>query len=241
MRVCVLGHLGMLGSMVFKYLSSTFDCQVETVDFRWPSIEFKKHLAEFSGDTIVNCIGAVPQRTNNFDVNFELPIWIDQNVVCKVVHAGTDYESDEDLYGESKRKVTQYLRDYGQRTKSIKCSIIGPELASKQGLLEWFLSSESDVHGYTHQMWNGITTLQWAKICWNLIKDYQVFEDVTIPYTDCISKFTLLIIIKEVYGKDLTILMNNKVKGDNCLEGNLPTPTIKEQLEELKGAHYDRD
>jgi len=226
--------------MVFKYLSSIAGCEVETVDFRWPSIEFKKHLSKFSGDAIVNCIGAVPQRTNNFDVNFELPIWIDQNVACKVVHTGTDYELHEDLYGKSKRKASEYLRDYGQRTKSIKCSIIGPELASKHGLLEWLLSSESDVHGYTHKMWNGITTLQWAKICWDLITDYERFGQITVPYSECISKFTLLNIIKEVYEKDLIILMNNKVKGDNCLEGNLPTPPIKEQLEELKRAHYDR-
>ena len=241
MRVCVLGHKGMLGSMVFKYLSGAADCQVETTNHRWPSPGFKKYLFEFSGDVIVNCIGAVPQRTSDFDINFELPIWIDKNAGCRVVHAGTDCEADDDAYGVSKRKAFNYLRDHGGRTKVIKCSIIGPELTSKQSLLEWFLSSEGEVHGYSQQMWNGITTLQWAKICWSLIKDYQSFPQATIPYSECISKFTLLDTIKDVYGKDITIHENDKIKIDKCLKGDLPTPSIKEQLLELKEMSYVRD
>ena len=231
----------MLGSMVFKYLSGIADCQVGTTIHRWPSPEFKKYLSDFSGDVIVNCIGAVPQRTSDFDINFELPIWIDKNVTCKVIHPGTDCEADKDPYGVSKRRAFDYLRDQGQRTKVIKCSIIGPELTSKQSLLEWFLSSEGEVHGYSNQMWNGITTLQWAKSCWALIKDYEMFGQAIIPYSECISKFTLLNIIKEVYGKDITIHMNNKIKIDKCLKGDLPTPSIKEQLVELKEISYDRD
>ena len=239
----------MLGSMVFKYLSSVADCQVETTNHRWPTAKFKNYLMEISGDVIVNCIGAVPQRTSSFDINFELPIWLDKNAGCNagrgfwcnVVHAGTDCEADDDAYGLSKRKAFNYLRDQGGRTKVIKCSIIGPELTNKQSLLEWFLSSEGEVHGYSQQMWNGITTLQWAKICWRLIKDYQSFPQVTIPYSECISKFTLLDTIKDVYDKDITIHENDKIKIDKCLKGDLPTPSIREQLVELKEVSYDRD
>jgi|TARA_A100000172_G_scaffold51200_2_gene32209 dTDP-4-dehydrorhamnose reductase len=225
----------MLGSTVLRYLSSVPECHVETVETRWPSSEFKNYLIEFSGDVIVNCIGAIPQRTNTFDINFELPIWIDQNASCSVIHAGTDCESDEDLYGASKRQAADYFMREGQRTKSIKCSIIGTELTSKQGLLEWFLASENELYGYTHQMWNGITTLQWAKICWDLIRDFQCFSEVVIPYSECISKFNLLTIMKDVYGKDIKILENDKIKINKCLVGNTSTPSIKEQLLELKG------
>ena len=227
----------MLGSMVLNYLSGVNGCEVETISGRWPTEQFKKSLLEFSGDVVVNCIGAIPQRTSEFDINFELPLWLDSNVSSRVIHAGTDCESDQDDYGISKRKASEYLQCHGQNTNIIKCSIIGPEVTGNEALLEWFLSSKSDVQGYSKQMWNGITTLQWAKVCWNIINDVEDFEKVTIPFSECISKFRLLSVIKEVYGKDITIHENDEIKINKCLKGNLPTPKIKDQLLELKEIH----
>ena len=129
----------------------------------------------------------------------------------------------------------------GQRTKIIKCSIIGPELNGNQSLLEWFLSSKEEVHGYSQQMWNGITTLQWSKICWELINNYQDFEQMTVPYSECISKFTLLNVIKEVYGKDIIIHPSDKIKINKCLRGNFSTPPIRDQLLDLKEMSHGRD
>jgi len=227
----------MLGSMVLNYLLGVNGCEVETISGRWPTEQFKKSLLEFSGDVVVNCIGAIPQRTSEFDINFELPLWLDSNVSCRVIHAGTDCESDQDDYGISKRKASEYLQCHGQNTNIIKCSIIGPEVTGNEALLEWFLSSKSDVQGYSKQMWNGITTLQWAKVCWNIINDVEDFEKVTIPFSECISKFSLLSVIKEVYGKDITIHENDEIKINKCLKGNLSTPKIKDQLLELKEIH----
>ena len=65
MKVFVLGHNGMLGHMVHKYLS-TKDCHVITTDLRWPIKNFKNKIIDFNGDFIINCIGAIHQKTNNF-------------------------------------------------------------------------------------------------------------------------------------------------------------------------------
>ena len=224
----------MLGSMVFNYLSKLPDCEVEVVDHRWPNSDFKKYLCDFRGDVVVNCIGAIPQRTSNFDVNFELPIWLDKTLDCPIVHPSTDCEIDEDDYGTSKRRAMEYLNKHGRKTWAIKTSIIGPELSTSYSLLEWFLHTTTpEVVGYTHHMWNGITTLQWAKICWELVNNFDRFSTITIPYSECISKFDLLNIIKEVYGKDVTIIGSDVVQKDKCLEGTLPTPNITQQLREL--------
>ena len=67
MKVLVLGHKGMLGNMVYKYLSTKEDCELITTDLRWPSEDFKNFAVNFDGDFIVNCIGAIHQKKTNYD------------------------------------------------------------------------------------------------------------------------------------------------------------------------------
>ena len=74
MKIFILGHRGMLGHMVHKYLSTKEDCELVTTNLRWPSEEFKKKVIDFDGDFVVNCIGAINQKNDDFDVNVDLPI-----------------------------------------------------------------------------------------------------------------------------------------------------------------------
>ena len=200
MKVLVLGHKGMLGHMVVRYLKSR-PIHVETTNQRFP---FKK--LDFKGEYIINCIGAIPQKTNNFNVNYELPIWLDNNMTCKIIHPGTDCEMDNDDYGLSKAKAAKYLIENSKRTKILKTSIIGPELDGNASLLEWFLSQEKEVFGYTKAMWNGNTTLQWAKQCLHLIENWDSYKTLTILEGECISKYNMLNPIKEVFGKTIKII-----------------------------------
>ena len=121
MKVLVLGHNGMLGHMVHKYLS-TKECEIITTDLRWPSEEFRNFIVDFNGDFVVNCIGAIHQRTNEFGVNTDLPVWLDginyRSKKFKIIHPGTDCEMDNDNYGISKRIAADYIRDYSKQTKS---------------------------------------------------------------------------------------------------------------------------
>ena len=113
MKVLILGSKGMLGHMVHKYLKS-LGVKVETYKGRWP--EDKSQISEFNGDYIINCIGAIPQRRNVFNINYELPIWLDLNTSCKIIHPGTDCDDDDD-YGNSKKKATNYIINEGKNTK----------------------------------------------------------------------------------------------------------------------------
>ena len=248
MKVLVLGHKGMLGHMVHKYLSTKEDCKLGTTDLRWPSEEFKDFIFDFwysqKGDYIINCIGAIHQRTDNFDVNTDLPIWLDESIHggirnCKIIHPGTDCEIDDDEYGISKRKAAEYLLEKGQMTKIIKTSIIGHELNTKVSFLDWFLNSENEVWGYSEAYWNGNTTLQWAKICYELMNNWNDYNQLTIPATDCISKYELLNIIKDVYDKDISVNLKSDIKIRKCLETNINVPTITNQLKEMKEFYYD--
>lgn len=232
MDILVLGHKGMLGHMVTSYLRKHHN--VTTVDSKFPEVHFLQFISNFKGDFIVNCIGAIPQKTNDFSINYDLPIWLDSNASCKIIHAGTDCEMDNDAYGISKRKASDFIKSSGTHTKILKSSIIGPELHSKSSLMEWFLNSEGTVKGYSEFFWNGNTTLEWAKQCELLMLKWNEYSIETILQGECISKCDLLEKIKFVFSKEIHILKDSSVKHNKCLIGNIRTPEIITQLIELK-------
>lgn len=239
MGIIVLGHKGMLGHMVVKYLSN-LNFNIKTISYKFPSKEFEEEIRNFNGDYIINCIGAIPQKTKNFSINLELPIWLSLNSPSKVIHPGTDCEIDNDDYGISKKNARDYIINNSTNTKIIKASIIGPELSSKNSLLEWFLNSENEVEGYTNAMWSGVTTLEWAKQCVNIINNWELYNSENIILSTCLSKYNLLNLIKDIFNKEINIKPNNKIHTNKCLiQGNLLVPNIEIQLMELKKYYYD--
>ena len=234
MKVLTLGHTGMLGNVVCDYLRGLDDTTIVTTRHRWSTDSFKTFVKNFDGDYIINCIGAIPQRTDKFEINYELPIWLDENVDCMIIHPATDCEMDEDDYGRSKFKAGRHLAIHGTKTKQIVTSIIGHELNTKVSLLDWFLNSEGEVSGYSECYWNGNTTLEWAKQTHKMMNNWERYAKRTVISTECISKYDLLNIIKEVYDKDIVINENYDVMINKCLNGQIKVPPIKQQLEELK-------
>jgi dTDP-4-dehydrorhamnose reductase len=236
MKVLVLGHKGMLGHMVTRYLRDN-KVEVVTSDARWPESPFK---SDMKLDYVINCIGAIPQRTKSFDINWHLPIWLDFNSPCRVIHPGTDCEMDDDDYGKSKKIAADFLNSIGTQTKILKTSIIGPEINGNASLLEWFLSQNNEVFGYTKAKWNGNTTLEWAKQCLSLMFNWDDYQEETILEGQCVSKYELLNTIKDVFNVDVRV--NPKEDGnDKCLVGYIKTVNIKEQLKELKKYYYDNN
>lgn len=234
MRILILGDSGMLGHMVKRYLNFNTDYEIHTIkEARFPSPDFKNLILN-DYDYIINCIGSIPQRTKDYTLNYELPIWLEQNINTRIIHPGTDCEADNDEYGISKKRARDFIVDEGTHTKIIKTSIIGPELNGNYSLMDWFLSQEDEVGGYTNIMWNGNTTLEWAKNCLNLINNWNEYPVESILEGTCVSKFDLLHYISEVFEKQITINPNGAVVADKCLKGHIKTPHIKDQLKELK-------
>jgi len=237
-KVLVLGHNGMLGHMVAKYLSDT-GCEIDHCDHRYPSTQFEEFVKQYDGDFIINCIGAIPQRTRDFSINYELPIWLDANANCSIIHPGTDCEMDSDEYGISKKRARDYIVEHGTQTKILKSSIIGPELNSNASLLEWFLSQTDSVYGYTKALWNGNTTLEWAEQCYTLINLWDSYKIETILQGECVSKFELLTKFKLVFDKNISIIEKETDTIDKCLIGDIKTNNIDNQLIKLRKYYYD--
>lgn len=193
-------------------------------------------FASSQPDVVINCIGLVKQLAEADDVLQAIPIntLLPHRLakLCKLagarlIHMSTDCvftgnkgnytEQDTsdaiDLYGKSK-----FLGevDYPNAI-TLRTSIIGHELQSKHGLVDWFLSQETQCKGYTKAIFSGVPTVVLA----------QIIRDVVIPRADLhgvyhvaaepISKFDLLKLIATVYGKTVEILPDNQLVIDRSL------------------------
>lgn len=256
-KILVLGHKGMLGNAVVKYFTTQEHCEVLTTNARWGHESFNEALKNTEASFIVNCIGAIPQKKCTDEtftiINFDLPVFL-ETLNKKIIHPTTDCEfsgniplghqyaiTDErdatDTYGKSKADISLLIIEKNfKNTKMIRTSIIGHELMSHVSLLDWFLSEEGGVSGYTDHYWNGITTLQWAKLCNALMNNWEnspTLNQFSSP--EILSKYDVLTIVKKVYGKDTSIrpVTTGKVV-NKCLVSQEETLLLKNQLEELK-------
>ena len=147
-----------------------------------------------------------------------------------------DTRDAQDEYGKSKAEISRLVETSFKNTKIIRTSIIGHEERTHLSLLDWFLNSEGTVNGYTNHYWNGITTLEWAKLCKNLIENWNNSPILNQYGTQEIrSKYDLLNDIKDVYSKNININpFESPTEVNKCLESDREIPPITEQLKELK-------
>lgn len=181
-------------------------------------------LAAIQPNVVVNCIGLIKQLPWASDplsaitVNSLLPHRI--SMVCRtagarLIHISTDCvfdgikgnytENDEsnacDLYGRSK-----FLGEVSYpHCVTLRTSIIGHELKSWLGLVEWFLGEQQTVKGFTKAIYTGFPTSELVKI----IRDYVIPNpDLSGLYhvsSEPISKYDLLKLVAEKYSKNLEI------------------------------------
>ena len=189
-KILVLGHRGMLGNAVYRYFSSLSDYEVLTMVARFEEEGFEGEIKDKSPDYIINCIGIIPQKNPDVSLykktNVELPAVLEGLGIPTVLpstdceFSGTisstkkytkkDTRDAQDDYGKSKAEISRLVETLFKNTKIIRTSIIGHEERTHLSLLDWFLNSEGSVNGFTNHYWNGITTLEWAKLCKNLIE-----------------------------------------------------------------------
>lgn len=194
-------------------------------------------LAATQPDIIINCIGLIKQLPRSSDplsaitVNSLLPHRI--SLICRtagarMIHISTDcvfkgskggyIEEDPsdaiDLYGRSKfMGEVEYPHCVTLRT-----SIIGHELKGKLGLLEWFLSQRSRVNGYANVIYNGFTTVELTRIISDYVLPNHELKGVYHVSSDRISKYELLKLLAERYGKRLNINRDESLIQDRSLD-----------------------
>jgi dTDP-4-dehydrorhamnose reductase len=100
---------------------------------------------------------------------------------------------------------------------TLRTSIIGHELQSRGGLLEWFLSQKEQCRCYTRAIFSGFPTIVLADL----------IRDVVIPCSDLhglyhvatrpISKFDLLQLVADRYGKKIELIADDRASPDRSL------------------------
>jgi dTDP-4-dehydrorhamnose reductase len=217
-------------------------------------------FTEARPDIVINCIGLVKQLAGAQDVpavlsiNSLLPHRLARlctGAGTRLIHISTDAvfsggkgkyrESDfcdaDDLYGRSKLLGEV---DY-PHTVTLRTSMIGHELDSAHGLVEWFLSQRTGVLGYSKAVFSGLTTPELARVMHDFIIPNTALCGVYHVSADPIDKFTLLWQIAKIYGKTIDIAHNEGVVIDRSLDstrfrratGYLP-PTWPELIAAMK-------
>lgn len=129
----------------------------------------------------------------------------------------TDLSDAEDLYGKSK-----YIGEVHDQPHvvTLRTSGIGHELGSKNGLLEWFLSEQGKVRGYTNAIYTGLPWVELARVILEFVLPNPELRGLYHVSSQRISKLDLLQLIARVYGKDIVIEPDDSVRIDRSLNAD---------------------
>lgn len=119
----------------------------------------------------------------------------------------TDFADANDLYGRSK-----FLGEVNYpHCVTLRTSIIGHELASKKSLLNWFLSQEDVVKGFTRAIFSGVPVVELAHIILKYVVPNRHLSGLYHVAANPINKFELLSLIAKVYDKKIKIIPDDKL------------------------------
>ncbi len=118
-------------------------------------------------------------------------------------YSETDHSDADDLYGK-----TKFLGEVAYPgCLTIRTSIIGRELSTAHGLIDWFLSQDGKtISGYKKAIFSGLTTIALSEIISQIISDYPDLHGVMQVASKPVSKYDLLSLVKKIY--DLNIMIN---------------------------------
>jgi dTDP-4-dehydrorhamnose reductase len=120
-----------------------------------------------------------------------------------------------DLYGRSK-----FLGETaGEGALTIRSSIIGHELDTTTGLLEWFLSQRGQrVQGFRRAIYSGVTTPEMARIIRMALTEHPHLSGTLQVSSEPINKYDLLMLVRQAYGMEVEIVPDDTVRIDRSLD-----------------------
>ena len=191
-------------------------------------------------DLVVNCVGLIKQLADAKDPLTALPInaMLPHRLArlcalsgARLIHVSTDcvfagrkgryLESDlsdaEDLYGKSK-----YIGELHDLPNAItlRTSIIGHELGSNHALVDWFLSQQGSVKGFTKAVFSGLPTVELARVMKDFVVPHPQLNGLYHVAAEPIAKLDLLQLVAAQYGKQIEIRPDDGVVIDRSLDGS---------------------
>jgi len=219
-------------------------------------LAFKKAKPEI----VINCIGIIKQLKEARDpiisitVNSLFPHMLARKcreADCRLIHISTDcvfsgnkgnYSEDDmpdpvDLYGHSKL-LGEVAHD---NALTLRTSLIGRELKSKNGLLEWFLAQSGSTRGYRKAVFSGLTTFSFARVLRSIITSHPDLEGIYHIASAPINKYDLLCRFRDAFNKSIDIIPDESLMLDRSLDPGkfkrntkIKIPSWDEMINELK-------
>jgi len=188
-------------------------------------------------DVVINCVGVVKQLAEADDPLAALPInsLLPHRLLraCKMmdarlIHISTDcvfagtkgmYREEDvadarDLYGVS--KLLGEVDD--AHAVTLRTSLIGHELNSAHGLLNWFLAQKGRVKGFTRAIFSGLPTVELARVLRDVVIPHPELRGVLHVAAEPISKHDLLTLIASVYQVSIDIQPDGALVIDRSLD-----------------------
>jgi len=187
---------------------------------------------------VINCVGVVKQVAAAADplraipLNAILPHRLAE--VCalsgaRLIHVSTDcvfsgrrgnYREDdvpdaEDLYGRS--KLLGEVTDQDNAI-TVRTSIIGRELTTHNGLIEWFLNQQGQIRGFSQAIFSGLPSDELANVIAEYILPRPELHGLFHVAAEPVDKYELLQLVKTVYGSTTQIVRDATVKIDRSLD-----------------------
>jgi dTDP-4-dehydrorhamnose reductase len=267
MKIYVLGSNGMLGKYVSTFLVDYYNVikitrnEIDASNIDEENLKNKLiRLGLKEGDVVINCIGTIKPMVdiigdlNTIKVNSVFPrilANVCENLSVKMIHPTTDcvftgikgsYNENDvhdisDVYGRSKS-----LGEPNNCTV-IRTSIIGEEVGQGRSLVEWVKSNKgNNIFGFTNHIWNGVTCLQFGKICKKIIDENLFWYGIKHLHSNNLNKNELVGTISDVYGLNITITpKETPIKCDRSLSTifienleKMEIPDLKTQIIEMK-------
>lgn len=197
-------------------------------------------LARVKPEVVINCVGLIKQLADANDPLSALPInaMLPHRLArlcalagARLIHVSTDCvfsgrkglyeESDpsdaEDLYGKSK-----YIGELHDQPHAItlRTSIIGHELGSNYALVDWFLSQQGQVRGFTKAIFSGLPTVELARVMKDFVIPHPELNGLYHVAAEPIDKFRLLGLVAAQYGKQIEIRPDDALVIDRSLNGS---------------------
>lgn len=221
-----------------------------------------KILGEFRPQCVINCIGIIKQLAASTEhipalsINSLFPHRL--ALLCKaagarLIHISSDCVFDG-MKGQYREEDTSNAADLYGRTKflgevtyphcvTLRTSIVGHELGTQYGLVEWFLAQKGPVNGFTKAVFSGFPTVELAHIIMNYVLPHPELQGLYHLSSAPVNKHDLLSLIAEQYGRDTSIIPTDSFVADRSLDSSRfqritgYTPPSWGQL--VENMHYD--
>ncbi|KQV47048.1 NAD(P)-dependent oxidoreductase [Pelomonas sp. Root1217] len=187
---------------------------------------------------VINCIGVVKQLAGAGDPATAIPInallphrlaRLSKIHGARLINIGTDcvfsgtrgaYTEDDvpdaqDLYGRSKLMGEVDC----MHAVTLRTSIIGHELNTDHGLIDWFLGQQGPVRGFARAIVSALPTVEFARVIEQYVIPHPELHGTYHVAGPAISKYELLRLVGKIYGRDGPAQADDEPVIDRSLSG----------------------